>query len=122
MKKYKNDSIYMVLGQDILSTVHKWKKWNQIKSLVNIVCVSRPGYTNSFNGEIENISFIDKLDLDISSSMIRDKILSDNKDKAEQYKSGKDKLFGFFVGQVMKESGGKANPQLVNEILKKKLK
>ena len=53
---------------------------------------------------------------------IIDKILTVNKDKAEQYKSGKDKLFGFFVGQVMKESGGKANPQLVNEILKKKLK
>ena len=41
--------------------------------------------------------------------------------EVEQYKSGKVKLFGFFVGQVMKESGGKANPQLVNEILKKKL-
>jgi len=50
------------------------------------------------------------------------KILADNKDKVDQYKSGKDKLFGFFVGQVMKVSGGKANPQLVNEILKKKLK
>ena len=53
---------------------------------------------------------------------IVDKILADNKDKVDQYKSGKDKLFGFFVGQVMKVSGGKANPQLVNEILKKKLK
>ena len=53
---------------------------------------------------------------------IIDKILSDNKDKVDQYKSGKDKLFGFFVGQVMKVSGGKANPQLVNDILKKKLK
>jgi len=53
---------------------------------------------------------------------IVDKIISDNKDKVEQYKSGKDKLFGFFVGQVMKVSGGKANPQLVNNILKKKLK
>jgi len=53
---------------------------------------------------------------------IIDKILDDNKDKVEQYKSGKDKLYGFFVGQVMKVSGGKANPQLVNEILKKKLK
>jgi aspartyl-tRNA(Asn)/glutamyl-tRNA(Gln) amidotransferase subunit B len=53
---------------------------------------------------------------------IVDKILADNKDKVDQYKSGKDKLFGFFVGQVMKISGGKANPQLVNEILKKKLK
>ena len=52
---------------------------------------------------------------------IIDKILDDNKDKVDQYKSGKEKLFGFFVGQVMKVSRGKANPQLVNEILKKKL-
>ena len=53
---------------------------------------------------------------------ILDKIISDNKDKVIQYKSGKDKLFGFFVGQVMKISSGKANPQLVNKILKQKLK
>ncbi|MBA1338363.1 MAG: aspartyl-tRNA(Asn)/glutamyl-tRNA(Gln) amidotransferase subunit B [Pelagibacterales bacterium] len=53
---------------------------------------------------------------------IIDKIISNNKDKVIQYKSGKDKLFGFFVGQVMKSSGGKANPQLVNDILKQKLK
>ena len=50
-----------------------------------------------------------------------DKVIDDNRDKATEYKSGKVKLFGFFVGQVMKISGGKANPQLVNEILKKKL-
>ena len=50
-----------------------------------------------------------------------DKVISDNADKVKEYKSGKDKLFGFFVGQAMKVSGGKANPQLVNEILKKKL-
>jgi aspartyl-tRNA(Asn)/glutamyl-tRNA(Gln) amidotransferase subunit B len=49
-------------------------------------------------------------------------ILIKNKDKVDQYKSGKEKLFGFFVGQVMKSSGGKANPQLTNEILKKLLK
>ena len=55
------------------------------------------------------------------SKMI-DKILNENKDKVEQYKAGKEKLFGFFVGQAMKLSDGKANPQLVNEILKKKLK
>jgi aspartyl-tRNA(Asn)/glutamyl-tRNA(Gln) amidotransferase subunit B len=53
---------------------------------------------------------------------IVDKILGDNKEKVDQFKSGKDKLFGFFVGQVMKISGGTANPQLVNNILKKKLK
>ncbi len=50
-----------------------------------------------------------------------DKVIDDNRDKANEYKSGKVKLFGFFVGQVMKVSAGKANPQLVNEILKKKL-
>ena len=52
---------------------------------------------------------------------LKDKVIDDNRDKATEYKSGKVKLFGFFVGQVMKVSGGKANPQLVNEILKKKL-
>jgi aspartyl-tRNA(Asn)/glutamyl-tRNA(Gln) amidotransferase subunit B len=50
-----------------------------------------------------------------------DKVITNNPDKVKEYKSGKDKLFGFFVGQVMKVSVGKANPQLVNEILKKKL-
>ncbi len=50
-----------------------------------------------------------------------DKVIDDNREKATEYKSGKVKLFGFFVGQVMKVSGGKANPQLVNKILKKKL-
>ena len=48
-------------------------------------------------------------------------MLSKNQDKVTQYKSGKEKLFGYFVGEVMKASKGKANPQLVNEILKKKL-
>ena len=50
-----------------------------------------------------------------------DKIINDNRDKAVEYKQGKEKLFGFFVGQAMKASGGKANPQLINELLKKKL-
>jgi len=50
-----------------------------------------------------------------------DNIIKENQDKVKEYKSGKDKLFGFFVGQVMKVSEGKANPKLVNEILKDKL-
>ena len=49
-------------------------------------------------------------------------VLSKNQDKITQYRSGKVKLFGYFVGEVMKVSNGKANPQLVNEILKTKLK
>ena len=51
-----------------------------------------------------------------------DKILSSNQDKVQQYKSGKEKLFGFFVGQVMKEMKGKGNPGMINDILKNKLK
>ncbi len=50
-----------------------------------------------------------------------DKILEANPDKVEQYKAGKDKLFGFFVGQVMKATGGKANPAALSKILKEKL-
>jgi aspartyl-tRNA(Asn)/glutamyl-tRNA(Gln) amidotransferase subunit B len=50
-----------------------------------------------------------------------DEIIGANQDKVEQYKAGKEKLFGFFVGQVMKASKGSANPQVVNEILKAKL-
>ena len=51
-----------------------------------------------------------------------DQVINENKDKVNEYLSGKDKLFGFFVGQVMKVSQGKANPGLVNKILKSKLK
>ena len=49
------------------------------------------------------------------------KVIKNNTDKVSEYKSGKQKLFGFFVGQVMKESKGKGNPQLINKILKEKL-
>jgi aspartyl-tRNA(Asn)/glutamyl-tRNA(Gln) amidotransferase subunit B len=50
-----------------------------------------------------------------------DEILARNADKVAEYKSGKDKLFGFFVGQTMKATGGKANPAMLNERLKAKL-
>jgi aspartyl-tRNA(Asn)/glutamyl-tRNA(Gln) amidotransferase subunit B len=48
-------------------------------------------------------------------------ILAANADKVGEYRAGKEKLFGFFVGQVMRAMGGKANPALLNELLKKKL-
>ena len=53
-------------------------------------------------------------------SMI-DEVIANNPEQLEQYRSGKDRLFGFFVGQVMKASQGKANPKQVNDILKSKL-
>ena len=49
------------------------------------------------------------------------KIIADNQEQVAAYKSGKDKLFGFFVGQAMKETKGRANPQMLNELLKKEL-
>ncbi|HXZ58332.1 MAG TPA: Asp-tRNA(Asn)/Glu-tRNA(Gln) amidotransferase subunit GatB [Gaiellaceae bacterium] len=51
-----------------------------------------------------------------------DRILSENEQQVEAYRGGKEGLLGYFVGQVMKETGGKANPQVVNERLREKLK
>jgi len=50
-----------------------------------------------------------------------EEVIAANPEQLEQYRAGKTKLMGFFVGQVMKASGGKANPQQVNEILKRRL-
>jgi aspartyl-tRNA(Asn)/glutamyl-tRNA(Gln) amidotransferase subunit B len=50
-----------------------------------------------------------------------DKIIADNPEQVSQYRSGKDKLFAFFVGKVMHATKGKTNPQQVNDLLKKKL-
>lgn len=75
-------------------------------------------------GEMDEI--IEKLGLkqvsdDGAILAIIDEVLSKNEDKVAEYKSGKDKMFGFFVGQVMKLSKGSANPNKVNELLKSKL-
>ena len=50
-----------------------------------------------------------------------DQVLVQHADKLAEYRSGKEKLFGFFVGQVMKATAGKANPAMLNDLLKKKL-
>jgi aspartyl-tRNA(Asn)/glutamyl-tRNA(Gln) amidotransferase subunit B len=50
-----------------------------------------------------------------------EEVLSKNADKVSEYRGGKEKLFGFFVGQVMKVTQGKANPTTVNDLLKSKL-
>jgi len=50
-----------------------------------------------------------------------DSIIEANPGQAEQYRSGKTKLLAFFVGQVMKQTGGKANPQQVNQLVREKL-
>ncbi len=79
-----------------------------------------------FEHEAEVDEAIEKLGLKQISdagaiAAIIDEILSANEDKVAEYKNGKEKLFGFFVGQVMKASKGKADPQLVNRLLKERL-
>jgi aspartyl-tRNA(Asn)/glutamyl-tRNA(Gln) amidotransferase subunit B len=51
-----------------------------------------------------------------------DQVLATNHKQVDQYRTGNDKVFAFFVGQIMKATQGKANPQKVNEILRDKLK
>ena len=53
--------------------------------------------------------------------VIVDKVINSNIDKINEYKKGKTKLFGYFIGEAMKESKGKANPKILNEVLSKKL-
>ena len=50
-----------------------------------------------------------------------DKVINNNKDKINEYHKGKTKLFGYFIGEAMKESEGKANPKILNEVLSNKL-
>jgi glutaminyl-tRNA synthetase len=52
---------------------------------------------------------------------IIDDVMAKNPDNVEKYKAGNTKLFGFFVGQVLKATGGKANPQVVNDLVTQKL-
>ncbi len=107
------------------------------KSLANLVSKIEDG-TVSGKGAKEVLDFlmenderdidtiIEKLGLkqvsdDSAILAIIDEILANNEDKVAEYKGGKEKLFGFFVGQVMKASRGSANPQKVNELLKQRL-
>jgi len=68
------------------------------------------------NEGLKQISDVDEL------NKIVDNIIKNNYKSVEEYQSGKEKLFGFFVGQVMKETKGMGNPKIINEILKGKLK
>jgi aspartyl-tRNA(Asn)/glutamyl-tRNA(Gln) amidotransferase subunit B len=79
-----------------------------------------------WNGEGNADEIIEKRGLkqisdDSAIEPIIDEILANNRNQVEQYKGGNTKLLGFFVGQVMKATQGKANPKQVNELLRKKL-
>lgn len=89
--------------------------------------IAKEVFEAMWNGEGDADAIIDARGLKqiTDSSAIEpiiDEIIANNPGQVEQYRGGKEKLFGFFVGQVMKATQGKANPQQVNELLKDKLK
>ena len=84
-------------------------------------------FEDFLKSELEAEKFISKMGIEQVSDEnqileLINTVLQKNPKMVDDYKNGKDKLFGFFVGQIMKESRGKANPQIVNKILKDKLK
>jgi len=89
--------------------------------------IAKDVFNAMWDGEGDADEIIDKkglkqiTDSSAIESMV-DEVIANSPNQLEQYRSGKDKLFGYFVGQVMKATQGKANPAQVNEILKQKLK
>lgn len=75
---------------------------------------------NDIDAIIEEKGLVQIQDESILENIAK-KIIDENPDQVDAYKGGKERLFGFFVGQVMKETQGKANPKSVNDILKKML-
>ncbi len=89
--------------------------------------IAKDVFESMWNGEGDADTIIDSKGLkQITDSGAIEKLIDDviaaNPDQVEQFRAGKDKVLGFFVGQVMKQSKGKANPGQVNQMLRDKLK
>ncbi|HOV14440.1 MAG TPA: Asp-tRNA(Asn)/Glu-tRNA(Gln) amidotransferase subunit GatB [Spirochaetota bacterium] len=100
LKKIDNNEISGKIGKSVLK-----KSFDTKKSLVSII--EEDGFK-----QITDTTEIEK---------IIDSILSANKEQVNDYKNGKTKVFGFLIGEAMKQTKGKANPQMLNDILKKKI-
>ena len=100
IQKITDNTISGKIAKEVLEEI--WVTGTKVSEVID----SKGMQQISDEGELENII---------------ENILNENNNQVNAYKSGKDKLFGFFVGQVMKATQGKANPGLVNELLKKKL-
>ncbi len=96
----KNDVISGKIAKEVLELM-----WNEKKKAS--VIVEEKG--------LKQITSTDEIKKSLQA------VLDENQDKVAEYKSGKEKLFGFFIGQAMKKTGGKANPKMLNEILRKLL-
>ena len=114
------------ISQSPISAKNLAKLINLIKNGTISGKIAKSIFEHMMDGDLDPQMIVEEKGLKQESNpkaleTLIDKIINENREKAIEYKQGKEKLFGFFVGQVMKNSGGKANPQMVNEILKKKL-
>ena len=114
------------ISQSPISAKNLAKLINLIKNGTISGKIAKSIFEDMINGDVDPQVIVEEKGLKQQSDpkaleVLIEKIINENRDKAIEYKQGKEKLFGFFVGQVMKSSGGKANPQMVNEILKAKL-
>ena len=114
------------ISQSPISAENLAKLINLIKNGTISGKIAKSIFEDMINGDVDPQVIVEEKGLKQQSDpkaleVLIEKIINENRDKAIEYKQGKEKLFGFFVGQVMKNSGGKANPQMVNEILKAKL-
>ncbi|MCR4623906.1 MAG: Asp-tRNA(Asn)/Glu-tRNA(Gln) amidotransferase subunit GatB [Alphaproteobacteria bacterium] len=96
----KNDVISGKIAKEVLELM-----WNEKKKAS--VIVEEKG--------LKQITSTDEIKKSLQA------VLDENQDKVAEYKGGKEKLFGFFIGQAMKKTGGKANPKMLNEILRELL-
>jgi aspartyl-tRNA(Asn)/glutamyl-tRNA(Gln) amidotransferase subunit B len=96
----QEDVISSKIAKDVF--LHMWEKGSMPTSIVKELGLEQVSDTSAIEAVIDDI-------------------VTNNQKLLDDYRSGKDKVFGFFVGQVMKEMKGKANPNVVNALLKKKL-
>ena len=124
LREIKNDNIGITecpVTPDMLAEMIKLINDGTISSKIAKTVFEEMYKTKKMPGEIvKEKGLVQVTDTSAIEKMIDD-VIAANPNQYEQYKAGKDKLFGFFVGQVMKLSKGKANPKMVNEILRAKL-
>ena len=125
--------LFAVLNEKNLEISESPVSSNNLSKLINLIKdgtisgkIAKTIFEEMINGDQDPQKIVEEKGLKQESDPkaleeLIDKVIMNNTDKVEEYKSGKDKLFGYFVGQAMKESKGKGNPQLINKILKNKL-
>ena len=125
--------LFAVLNEKNLEISESPVSSNNLSKLINLIKdgtisgkIAKTIFEEMINGDQDPQKIVEEKGLKQESDPkaleeLIDKVIMNNTDKVKEYKSGKDKLFGFFVGQAMKESKGKGNPQLINKILKNKL-